>query len=256
MLKIFSIIIVAVTLLFRFEIESKFVYPYTLMVSTKAPGQKNLLLDSNSVLFGMRRLVSDIAWIQLLQYYGTREDEEEDSEQVSSGHVHAGKDGEHCEHCEHESGSALGQGRYYDFIAYSQRIARLDPYFFYPCLYSGASLAWNLDRPEQALILLKEGIDNSILVNQPEYWQLSLYSSAILFKMTSRTGDMVNILEKAVIQPKCPVMVKWVLANIYKKTGKYYKALSLFDVIYRSNDETYREFALKQIQSIRQLLNM
>jgi tetratricopeptide (TPR) repeat protein len=217
------------------------------MLDKKLPDQKYLIMDSNSVTLGLRRLIADIAWIQLLQYYGSNEKE---TEEPAGGPAANHKCDAHG-HCDYGDSASFGTGKYYDFLKLSQRIVRSDPYFFYPYLYSSASLAWNMDRPEQALALLKEGIDNPKLHDQPQYWQLSLYSSAILFKMSNRVGDMVFILDQAVKQPGCPMILKWILANIYKKNKDYVKAINLFLEISNSDDSMYKDYAEKQILSIK-----
>jgi len=211
------------------------------MIGYKMPVEKYVLLDITGIVFGIRKFVSDIAWIQLLQYYGSSEDTQEFNE-----HNHL-----HCEH-----GRNYGGGKYYDLLKLTQRIIRLDPYFIYAYLYSSASLTWNLNRPEEGLSLLKEGISNKLLQRNPEYWQLHLYTSAIIYKMTDKYYRMIDILEKAVKQKNCPVMVKAILANIYKKTNNYIKSLNLWIEIYESNNPDYRNYAEKQINLLKEKIKL
>src|SRR5690242_4391208 len=77
------------------------------------------LSDMSGIALGYRKLTADLAWVQTLIYYGTHEEGTPEEEQENGG------------------------GRYPLFLAYCQRVARLDPYFNYVYFYGGTVLGWN-----------------------------------------------------------------------------------------------------------------
>jgi tetratricopeptide (TPR) repeat protein len=198
-------------------------------VSYKRPlGSEGGFRDFAGLLFGSRRLTADIGWISLLQYYGMHERGE-------------------------ESYSALGKGKYPSLKKMVFRVTRLDPTFHYAYLYGAGSLAFNLNRPEEALDILKEGIENS-----PTYWRFRLYVGAIVYKQKGRFDDMIALLEDATRYPDCPTLVKSVLANIYKERKNYKRALEIWIGVLEGNerDSWYREQAGKQIAELRPKLGI
>lgn len=248
------IIFLAVTVLSQLRIEKSFSYPYSLK---PAPLEKYALLDLTSVLFGVRKLGADIAWIQLLQYYGTPEGnftEEEKWQMYGPFDPNTEKHGEQegaTGHEEHEhsgygpQGKFYGSGQYFEFLKLSQRVIRLDPYLEYVYLFSSASLAWNLERPDEGIQLLDEGI-----ANMPNSWKLYLYKQAIIYKKADRYAEMVSSLEKAIEQPDCPDMVKSILANIYKKQGNYRRAAEIWMKILENPNSSYYNYAKQQIENL------
>jgi len=228
-------------------LEKNFVYPFNIVdiskPENKLPVEKYLLLDLTGIVFGVRRISSDIAWIQVLQYYGTPEEEFE-----KSVHNHEYEDEHHHhERCHH--GPNFGGGKYYDLLKLCQRTVRLDPYFYYAYIYGSASLAWNLNRDDEGIKLLDEGIKNC-----PKYWQFYIYKMAIIYKKLDKYKNMVYLLEKVVKEQNCPLMVKAILANIYKKAGEYQKSLQLWSEIYKSGMSEYYFFAKEQISEIKKIL--
>lgn len=233
MYKILFVVFFIVVLIFC-GIALDYSYPHK-FVLPKLPMYKYFVLDTTGILFGVRRLTADIAWIQLLQYYGTPEE-----------HKH------HTEYEEHRHD--FGGGCYFDLLKLCQRVIRLDPYFLSAYLYGGAALAWNLNREEEGLLLLKEGAENDSLRKFPDYWQIILYIQAVTFKKLDKFNQMVATLEKAIKQPTCPTMVKAILANIYKHNGNYTRAIDLWKEILLSKDTSYRVRAEKQIKELNTLL--
>jgi len=105
-------------------------------------------------------------------------------------------------------------------------VVDLDPFFQYAYLYGAGALAWNLNRPDEAVELLKKGIDymenyrSDITKDVHEsFWQLNLYMSAIVYRKMDDFKKMTYMLEVAVKQPDCPNIIKAILANIYQKEG-------------------------------------
>lgn len=224
-------------------------------------------LDMAGVIAGARRVAADVAWVQLLQYYGTAEAPvDKDEEFESSWELvrffaglpppKAGHDEENCHDPRHHHN--YDGGVYPDFLSYASRVTALDPFFAYANLYGAGALAWNLNRPDEAVKLLEnaiaamEGHSPNITrdIHQP-FWQYHLYLSALIYRNAGETGKMVSLLETAVAQPRCPNMVKAILANIYQKDGKHLQALKLWLDIYDSNDPTYRAHAEKKISELK-----
>lgn len=188
--------------------------------------------DFAGVLLGMRRLAADVAWVSVLQYYGTHEQDAKEDHDDGHTHGHGPYDG----------------GRYFALKKMVLRVMRLDPSMQYATLYGAGALAFNLDRPQEALELLEEGIRNS-----PTYWRYRLYVGAILFKQKGQFDEMINLLEDAITYPDCPTMVKSILAGIYKDRKDYARALRVWlDVLENPRtDVWYRSQAEKQIQELR-----
>ncbi|MFH2070830.1 MAG: tetratricopeptide repeat protein [Elusimicrobiota bacterium] len=249
-----------------FILDGLFTYPYSKAnaditalsgPARKLPVEKYLLFDITGIVLGVRRLTANMAWIHVLQYYGSADLSDSEKKQPEETRWHA-CDHEHkhvpCNHAHgdsghhnHKHGSLYGAGKYYDLLKFCQRVVRLDPFFHYVYLYGSASMAWNLERPDEGLSLLQEGIEN-YPSTRPDYWQLHLFKLAIIYKKLDRYADMVSHLESAVQQPGRPVMVVAILANIYKKTQNYERALALWHDIYNTGDADYREYAAQQIQ--------
>lgn len=184
--------------------------------------------DLTMLLFGARRLASDIAWISVLQYYGTHESEENED------HPHD-----------------FGGGKYNSLKRLVLRVIRLDPSNHYATLYGAGALAFNLNRPEEAIYLLEEGISKF-----PQYWKYQLYLGAILYKQKGKFESMLHLLEDAVKDPECPTLVKSILANIYRSNGNYLRSLEIWIEIYEGKESSSREKAAHQIEELKKKLGI
>ncbi|MBI4063700.1 MAG: hypothetical protein HY401_05290 [Elusimicrobia bacterium] len=178
-------------------------------------GTRDLVL----VGLGLRRLACDMAMLDLLIYYGTQEESQEDWHQ------------------------AAGRGRatrfYPDLLPLTRRIIGLDPYFRYAVLYGAGALAFNENRYGEAVFLLQEA-----LKRDPGYWPYSLNLSAIAYKNRKNFPELIYFLEKVYPLPECPTMLKNILANIYLRAGQKEKARSIFHWMAQSAPESeYREHA-------------
>lgn len=243
-LNLFVTLLLAVVVVISVKINSALRFPYppftqlvfdlseefSKKVSYERPlGSEGGFRDFTGVLLGMRRLTADIAWISVLQYYGSHEQDEHED-----GHEHN-----------------FGGGKYYALKKMVLRVVRLDPSLYYGYLYGAGALAWGLDRPDEAMELLQEGIRNN-----PTYWQFRLYVAAIVYKKKGQFDNMINLLEDAIQYPDCPTLVKSVLGNIYKDRKNYKRALEIWMNIYEGNDLSYRGQAEKQIANLRQKLGI
>jgi len=174
-------------------------------------------------LLGLRRLSSDLAWIRLLQYYGTLEEEE---------HIHRP--------------GACERGEYENLLLMCQEVVRLDPYFHYAYLFGGGCLAFNHERYEEAIQLLQEGIRND-----PKFWKFQLYIAAIVYTRTREYDKAIPLLEEATRYRDCPEVVKVFLANIYKAKGEYAKAITVWEnILATSRNEWSRSTAESRLREM------
>jgi len=233
--------------------------------------EKYSSFDLAAVSSGFRKFASDIAWIQLLQYVGTSGDDsamtkeerflieygsskslfginflddkkaaelkarlEKEHESFSENKIH---------YAPHEMTQEARRSMHPDLLNLTLRVVRLDPHFHYAYLFSGGALAWNYDRTDEALEILREGIRNN-----PDYWQFHLYISAIIYKKNLRSGEMLALLEEAVRQKDAPNMVRVILANYYEKMGRLADALKIWVDVVETKDPMYYEKGLNKIE--------
>ncbi|OGS18289.1 MAG: hypothetical protein A3J83_07060 [Elusimicrobia bacterium RIFOXYA2_FULL_40_6] len=183
--------------------------------------ERNGLQDISGILMGFRCATADVAWVQLIQYCATGELSDEDFS------------------CSFDLLKPL-----------TFRVIRIDPYFHEAYLFSSGILAWfkNVNRPDEAIELLQEGIKNN-----PKYWQLRLYLGAIVYKKAGEYGNMAVLLEEAVQYPDCPAIIKGILANYYKSTKEYKKAIVIWEALLAGGDLEYKERAQQQLAILENL---
>jgi tetratricopeptide (TPR) repeat protein len=173
---------------------------------------------------GLRRAAADLAWIQLLQYAGHGLDEIKDGRESSLPSL----------------------------LPLALRVVRLDPSFKRGYLFAASILGWapEVNRPDQAVALLEE-----CLRREPGEKLCSLYLGALAFQKKGDTGRMVSLLESTLDDPRAPLMMRPLLANIYKERKEYAKALKLWEIILddeRAGNDHAR--AVKQIAELKGLL--
>lgn len=199
------------------------------------------LTDVSVVLSGLRRLGADLSFIQLLQYYASEMTEEEHREMVEEGHFHIGSEGAADLH------PHMRLHNYPELLAYSLRAASLDPYFHYNFIFTAGALAFNLNRDDEALALLREGARWD-----PDFWQYRLYAGAIGFRKAANVDKVVSLLEEAIKDPECPSMVQNILANIYKRQGNYGRAAEIYRrMLETSRDPAYVDTAREKLEELR-----
>ena len=206
--------------LFLLQISSRYHNPYPPMTASLSTPETDLQ-DVGGVSLGLRRLTADLAWIQTLQYYGTPESGQSEFEIEN------------------------GIGRYPRFLATCQRVAGIDPYFTYVYYFGGAVLGWNLNRFSEAEELLKEGI-----AHNPTEWRLSQYLAGLAYQKNHDVAKLAVFLETIAEDPQCPLLMKALLANLYKKQHLYDKALHVWRMIYDSGDPNYMRRAQDQTKEI------
>lgn len=195
---------------------------------------EDAVTSASLVSAGMRRLAADLAFIRLLLYYGTPEGRHAGHDH-DSGHAH-----------EHEwGGGEYGAGSYRELGPRAERILSLDPFWRYPVLYGAGALAFNLDRPEEALRLLKEG-----LRHRPGDSRYLAYVAAVGF---SKNGDLARVAEElspVVAGPDAPTMLKNIVAFMHVRLGRREEAARLYREILRSRDESYHENARRALKRL------
>lgn len=211
--------LVGLSIFTQYQVERGFEFPLPSIAEVK-PSSFIYFWGS---LLGLRRLSADLAWIRLLQYYGTLEKEE---------HVH------HLHHYE--------RGEYENLLPMCQEVVRLDPYFHYAYLFGAGSLAFNHQRYDEAIELLQEGIKNN-----PKFWKFRLYIAAIVYTRTKEYDRVVPLLEEAIRYRDCPEVVKIFLANIYKAKGEYRKAIAIWkNILATSRNEWARSTAKSHLEEM------
>lgn len=198
-------------------------------------GSEGGFRDLGFLLLGMRRLAADMAWISVLQYFGDREFAETTNKDTQP-HSHS-----------------LEGGKYPALKKMVLRVMRLDPSLHYATLYGAGAFGWLLNRPQEAMELLQEGIKNN-----PTYWQFRLYVGALLYREKGQFSEMIVLLEEAIQFPDCPTMIKSVLANIYKERKNYQRALEIWLEVVENEktDAWYKMQAEKQIKELSQKLGV
>lgn len=182
------------------------------------------LSDFIGIAMGFRRLTADIAWIQTLVYYGTTEEvvESEENEQ--------------------------GGGRYPLFLAYCQRVARLDPSFTYVFYYGAGVLGWNLNRLDEAEEFLREGIRA-----HPTEWRYQQFLAGLAYQKNHNISALASFLKVFAEEKECPNLLRSILANIYKKQKRYTEAIHIWMLVYDTGDPMYLERAESQIREMHDL---
>jgi len=183
--------------------------------------------DFWSVLFGHRRVAADIAFIQLLQYYGEVPDEE-----LPAGLKGKLRKRSFMEFSEHR-----------DLLHYALRCIRLDRNFDFAVTFSAAALAWVQKREDEAIRVLSDSLGY-----RPNFYQAGLYLSAITIKKNKGEKESIRYLEEAIKFPDCPELVKSILARIYEIQGDYKDAVRVWSLLIDSRDPYRRRRSREKIQ--------
>ena len=226
--------------------------PFLPIGKTKLVLEKYFMLDSIGIIFGLRKVVSDIAWIQLLQYYGSEPWEIGEEESIASEDKN-----KHCYHQHHscyEHITKVQKEKYKRLLDYFKRVVILDPLYILAYFYGIGALAWNVERPEEALELAELGLKNlEFQKDDPnsEYWEIVKYQQAIYYKLSGNYEYMINKLKDIVENGRAPNLVKAILANLYKKYGYYKEAVKIWEELLNSGDPEYVERAKMQISLLK-----
>ena len=202
----------------------RFRSPYPLITETLNNPQTNLT-DFFGVAFGMRRLSADAAWVQLLQYYGTDEPGQS------------------------EASSENGGGFYPKVFTYCKRVVQLDPRFTYAYIYGASALGWNLNRLSEAVSLLEDGIDRN-----PHEWRFHEYLAGLSYQKDHDIRQLTRFLEATATDPETPNLLRALLANLYKKTGRYADAYRIWTIVSQTGSSGEISRAAVQMSQLRALI--
>ena len=193
---------------------------------SELPATPFTLQDASLASFGLRAAAADLAWVQMLQYVG-----------ASLPGLPADRPGRPYDH----------------LLTLALRVARLDPSFHRSYLYAAGILGWfrGVDRPEEAVALLQEGIRRD--PGEPLY---ALYLAALAYKQKGETDRMIALLESAFEDPRTPSQMKTILANARKARGEYAQALALWERILETpRDQAQHARARLPIAQLKRLMH-
>ena len=201
------------------------------------------LTDMGFALLGLRRWGADAAFIQWLQYYASDYKGEKAGPEAHAdgdGHIHMGAESTADLHPE------VRLDFYPRFLDHGRRTVSLDPYFHYAYIFGAVALAFNLNRADEALALLNEGVRRD-----PTYWRFRLYAGAIAYRKSQEVEKVIALLEEALRYPDCPSMVQNILANIYKRRGNFRRAAEIYrHILMTSRDGEAVSMARRELEEL------
>jgi len=193
--------------------------------------------DAGFLAFGARRLGADIAFIELLQYYGRHENESEDPN--AGFYVYGLKP---------PPSWKVEGGVYPELLARTKRVLWLDPYFRFAVFYAAGALAFNLHRPQEALEVLAEG--GKWL---PKEWKYDVLAAAIGYSKNGDPTKQAAELDRVISDPDAPDMLRQLAAFLNKKAGNYRRAYEIYGMLLHSSDQGYVSNARTQRQTLEAL---
>jgi tetratricopeptide (TPR) repeat protein len=137
-------------------------------------------------LAGMRTVAADWVYIDALQYYGAVQNRLD--------------------------------GRYRRLDGMARELLWLDPYFHFAVQWAAAVLCWNVERPSQAVDLLKRAVTAD--PGHPRYQQ---YLAAIAYEQGRFVPQTLGLLERLVQEPERSEILLRTLGNLYLKYGMWAK---------------------------------
>jgi tetratricopeptide (TPR) repeat protein len=206
--------------------------------------------DMGTVLNGARRLGADLAFIQLMQYYGTAENADPNHPRGRRKKAVAHPEEEHEGHGHMHLGSEsapdltnIPSPAFPQMAEYVLRVGSLDPRFHFAYLFASGALAFNLNRGEEAMAVLNDGIRHD-----PHFWRYRLYQGAFAYRKDKEVDQAIANLELAIQDPECPSMIKNILANLHIKQGNSQRAFVLYLDLLNSRDKEYSARAEQQLR--------
>jgi tetratricopeptide (TPR) repeat protein len=162
------------------------------------------------VSFGYRAMLSDFEYISFLQYYGDRSN---------------------------------ADARFKDLLARIDDITDADPHFTFAYTYGSAILAFNLKRYDEAITVIKKGLDYN-----PQFWKLRFYLGAIIYMQKGDTKQYVRLLEEALKFDDHPAMIERLLGNIYETYKTPDECAAYWAQIYKNTkDKDTRKHAKERL---------
>jgi tetratricopeptide (TPR) repeat protein len=151
-------------------------------------------------LSGLRAPAADWMYIDLLQYFGNRVNRLD--------------------------------GRYRRVHGLAQEMLWLDPTFHFGVLDGAAILAWNVERPAEAIDLLQRAI-----AADPAYPRYQLYLGAITYTQGKAFPEAVRLMEALVREPGRPEILLRTLGNLYLKLHDWDKAQAYWRWVLTISDD-------------------
>lgn len=241
--------------------------PFLRKIPFPPPTEMRLAADdavtnASLLTLGMRRLAADVMLIRTIVYYGTKEEEmspeyqkrvglmKEDGSRLRPERAEAGHEHEHAhDHDSHPEderfervGHSTNRGIYPDLGPKAIRLIDMDPFWTYPALYISGALAFNQNRPEEALKILRHA--RRFLPNEKRYLA---YIAAIGFHEKGDMRDVVAELTPLVSEKDSPTMVKNMVAFMNVRLNNKKEAVRLYLEILESRDEKYHSVARKAL---------
>lgn len=203
--------------------------------------------DMFALALGARRLFADVWFIRLMQYYGTPEFQESEGEREELAWLKPEPaDGHH----HHEHAGLNGEGRYPEFLARARHVIEIDPDFKAAALYGAGSLAFNMNRPEEAQQLLSYALKYS-----PHEWKYLNVVAAIGYSTEKNPAAVAASIAPLLKDPDCPVMLKQQAAFLNKKIHNYAAAAAIYaDIAATSRDMAYVRNAEKELDILAKML--
>ena len=232
-LRVLWLVPISALLLLNLFVAGSFRLPFPEANAMRVPSDD--AVESGAFLtLGMRRLAADLSLIRLIMYYGTPE-----LEHAEEGHDHAS-------HTGRAHGVDYGGGSYHEILDRTLQVLDLDPYFTYAALFSAGALAFNLQRPDEALAVLQKAMERN-----PKEWTYHAYVVAIGFH---KKGDAKQVLEQltpVLSEPDCPTLLKNMVAFLNRRLGHKEEAIRLYREILLAKDKSYEGFARRALVNSR-----
>jgi len=207
--------------------------------------------NASLLTLGMRRLATDIMLIRTMVYYGTKEEEmsleyRHRVDQLKAEAI------EHDHHAHHDHGHHHGggdprgekmgvftsRGVYPELGPKARRMLGMDPFWKYPVLFVSGALAFNQDRPHEAMELLREA--RRFMPHEDRYLA---YTAAIAFHSKGDMQEVINELTPLLNDEDTPTMIKNMVAYMHVRRGDKKTAIRLYQEILGSRDERYHPIA-------------
>jgi len=223
---ILIVFLIFFNVLSNIKLNKIFNYDY-LLLGNKKLSEVIKYQDVWSIVFGLRRVAADLAFVQEVIYYGSPQ--YEPHEKHKHRHIH------------------LHFHPHLKLLNYAKRVLRLDYHFHFANLFSASALAFVQKRPEEAIELLKEA-----LVYNPKYWKYSLYLGAITIRKEKGEKEVIPFLKKIIQGKRAPDIVKNYFALLCEKYGYIEDAYKMWQDLLDSRDENYRRRAQEHIKGIKE----
>lgn len=225
--------------------------PSVLPVPYPSPTEVNLatedaVTNASLLTLGMRRLAADIMLIRTIVYYGTKESEMSLAYQRRIGLLPTFPKEEGHEGHDHEEGLVTHgpRGIYPDLGPRARQMIVMDPFWTYPPLWVAGALAFNQNRPKEAVEVLRAA--RKYLPDEKRY---ITYIAAIAFH---KDGDLEATVKELtpLLGKDSPTMVKNMVAFMNVRLGHKRAAALLYLDILESRDTKYHKGARRALKKL------